>query len=120
MIKKIDRNLARKKKAYRGRRKISGTSERPRMSLYKGSNLYVQIIDDESGKTLASSSSICKGMKEKCLRANKESAKIIGEDIAKKALAKGIKKVVFDRSGYEYTGVVAELADSARKAGLEF
>ena len=120
MIKKIDRNFVRRTKAHRVRKKVSGTAERPRMSVYKGANLYVQIIDDENGKTLVSSSSICNDLKSKCLRANKESAKIIGADVAEKALANGIKKIVFDRSGYQYSGVIKELADSARAAGLEF
>lgn len=120
MIKKIDRNIVRRKRAYRVRDKVSGTAERPRMCVYKGANLYAQIVDDNAGRTLVSSSSISRELKDKKLSANKESARIIGEEIAKKALGVGIKKVVFDRSGYAYSGVVAELADAARKAGLEF
>lgn len=120
MIKNISRNLLRKSRAYRIRKKLSGTSERPRMSVYKGANLYVQIIDDTTGKTLVSSSSIDKSFKDKKLSSNKESAKIIGADVAKKALEKGITKVVFDRSGYAYSGVIAELAEAARRSGLEF
>lgn len=120
MGKKNNRNEIRKKRSLRIRKKISGTSDRPRMTVYKGTNLYVQIIDDSQGKTLASSSSICKELKSQNLTSNKTSATIIGEDIAKKALKIGVKKVVFDRNGYLYTGVVSELADSARKNGLEF
>ena len=120
MINKISRNVLRKRKSFRGRKKIFGTPERPRMSVYKGSNLYVQIIDDKNEITLVSSSSIDKALKGQKLSSNLASAKVIGADIAKKAIAKGIKKIVFDKSGYMYTGVIAALADAAREAGLEF
>jgi large subunit ribosomal protein L18 len=120
MIKQVSRNLLRRIRAFRIRKKLSGTSDRPRLSVYKGTNLYVQIIDDSKGLTLASSSSIAKDLKGQKLSSNKESAKIIGADIAKKALAKGINKIVFDRSGYAYCGVIEEIAKAARENGLEF
>lgn len=120
MVKHIDRNKLRKKRSYRIKSKIRGSSEIPRMTVYRGANLYVQLIDDEKGITLVSSSTIDKKLKKKDLKANIESAKIVGKDIASKALKLGIKKVVFDRNGYIYTGVIAQLADTARENGLEF
>lgn len=120
MIKKVDRNLARIKKHRSIRTKISGTPERPRLTVFRSlTNIFVQIIDDTTGRTLVSASTIEKGNKvEK--GANLEAAKLIGARIAKKALDAGITKVVFDRSGYIYTGRIKALADAAREAGLEF
>lgn len=119
MIKKVDRNLARVKKHRSIRAKISGTPERPRLTVYRSlKNIFVQIIDDTTGRTLVSASTIEKD--NKIANANLETAKIIGKRIAEKAQAAGIKKVVFDRSGYIYTGRIKALADAAREAGLEF
>ena len=120
MIKKLDRNKLRQKKHKSIRKKIVGTAERPRLSVYRSlKNIFVQIIDDNAGKTLVSASTIEKGSKTEN-GSNIEAAKKVGEAIAKKALDKGIDTVVFDRSGYVYTGRVKALADAAREAGLKF
>jgi len=120
VIKKLDRNKLREKKHRSIRRKIVGTAERPRLSVYRSlKNIFVQIIDDNAGKTLVSASTIEKGSKTEN-GSNIEAAKKVGEAIAKKALDKGIDTVVFDRSGYVYTGRVKALADAAREAGLKF
>ena len=119
MIKKIDRKEERTRRHARIRRKISGTPERPRLCVYRSNtNLYVQIIDDVAGNTIVSASTLDKEVKTK--HANKEAAKEVGALIAKKALEKNIKEVVFDRGGYIYHGVVKQLAESAREGGLEF
>lgn len=122
MIKKIDKNSVRKAKQRRIRNKLSGTSECPRLNVYRSlTNIYAQVIDDEKGVTLASSSTVEKSIAEQMSGKTKsEQAFIVGEDVAKKALKKGVKKVVFDRAGYLYTGRVAKLAEGARNAGLEF
>ncbi|CAM3554896.1 50S ribosomal protein L18 [Pseudostreptobacillus hongkongensis] len=120
MIKKVDRNLARVRKHKSIRSKISGTAERPRLTVFRSlNNIFTQIIDDTTGKTLVSASTIEKGNKVEN-GSNLEAAKLIGTRIAEKAKAAGITKVVFDRSGYIYTGRVKALADAAREAGLEF
>ena len=119
MIKKTDRKFERNRRHIRVRRKISGTSERPRLCVYKSnSNIYAQIIDDVAGNTLAQASTLDKEIKTK--HANKEAAKEVGTLIAKRATEKNIKSIVFDRSGYIYHGVVKELAEAAREGGLEF
>ncbi len=119
MITKIDRKAERDRRHLRVRRKVSGTAEAPRLCVYRSnSNLYVQIIDDVAGKTLAQASTLDKEVKTK--HANKEAAKEVGALIAKRAGEKKIKSVVFDRGGYIYHGVVQELADAAREGGLEF
>ena len=120
MIKKLDRNKLREKKHRSIRRKIVGTAERPRLSVYRSlKNIFVQIIDDNTGTTLVSASTIEKNAKVQS-GGNVEAAKKVGEAIAKKALEKGISNVVFDRGGYIYTGRVKALADAAREAGLKF
>lgn len=119
MISKIDRKATRQRRHLRVRRKISGTAECPRLCVYRSNtNLYAQIIDDVAGNTIVSASTLDKDVKIK--RANKEAAKEIGTLIAKKAAEKNIKTVVFDRGGYIYHGVIKELAEAAREAGLEF
>lgn len=119
MIKKIDRKLERERRHIRVRNKISGTAMRPRLCVYRSnSNLYVQIVDDVAGNTLAQASTLDKEVKTK--HANKEAAKEVGALIAKRASEKKIKEVVFDRGGYIYHGVVKELAEAARENGLEF
>ena len=119
MVKKTDRKMERTRRHLRVRRKISGTSERPRLCVYRSNtNLYVQVIDDVAGKTLVSASTLDKEVKTKY--ANKEAAKEVGALIAKRALEKNIKDVVFDRGGYIYHGVVKELAEAARNGGLNF
>jgi len=119
MISKIDRKATRKRRHLRVRNKISGTAECPRLCVYRSNtNLYAQIIDDVAGNTIVSASTLDKDVKTK--HANKEAAKEVGALIAKKAIEKNIKTVVFDRGGYIYHGVVKELAEAAREAGLEF
>ena len=114
MTTKIERRV---KIKYSVRNKISGTTERPRMSVFRSNKqIYVQIIDDLSGKTLAAAYSL--GMAEKV--AKKEQAAKVGEMIAKKAQEAGITTVVFDRNGYLYHGRVKEVADAARNGGLKF
>ena len=119
MVKKTDRKAERQRRHVRVRRKISGTAECPRLCVFRSnSNLYVQVIDDAKGNTLAQASTLDKEVKTK--HSNKEAAKEVGALIAKRALEKNIKTVVFDRGGYIYHGVVKELADAAREGGLEF
>ena len=119
MVKKTDRKMERTRRHIRVRRKISGTSERPRLCVYRSnSNLYVQIIDDVAQKTLVQASTLDKEVKTK--HSNKEAAKEVGALIAKRALDKKIETVVFDRGGYIYHGVVKELAEAAREGGLKF
>ena len=119
MITKIDRKAERQRRHVRVRRKISGTAECPRLCVFRSnSNLYVQVIDDVKGVTLTQASTIDKEVKTK--HANKEAAKEVGALIAKRAKEKKIVDVVFDRSGYQYHGVVKELAESARQGGLNF
>ena len=119
MITKTDRKAERQRRHVRVRRKISGTAECPRLCVFRSnSNLYVQVIDDVKGNTLATASTLDKEVKTK--HSNKEAAKEVGALIAKRALEKNIKTVVFDRGGYIYHGVVKELADAAREGGLEF
>ena len=119
MVKKTDRKAERVRRHARVRRKISGTAECPRLSVFRSnSNLYVQVIDDTKGITLVQASTLDKEVKTK--HSNKEAAKEVGALIAKRAIEKNIKTVVFDRGGYIYHGVVKELADAAREGGLEF
>ena len=114
MVNKIEKRLKIKRRI---RGKISGTGERPRMSVFRSNKqIYVQIIDDLSGKTLVSASSL--GMTDKVTK--KEEAAKVGELVAQKAKDAGITTVVFDRNGYLYHGRVKELADAARKGGLKF
>ncbi len=120
MINKKSSNKARQKRHGRLRQKLSGTAERPRLNVFRGNkNIYAQIIDDTTGNTLVSASSLDKELG-LSYGGNKDAAKAVGEAIAKKAIEKGIKEVVFDRGGYIYHGRVAELAQGARDGGLEF
>lgn len=122
MISKIDKNTVRKVRHGRMRRHVAGTQDRPRLNVYRSlNNIYAQIINDEVGNTLVSASTLdaeIKGTLEG--KSKKEAASMVGELLGKRALDKGIKKVVFDRGGYLYTGRVAEIASGARKAGLDF
>ena len=122
MIKKIDKNQERLNRHKRVRRKLSGTEARPRLCVYRSlSQIYAQIIDDENQKTLVSASTLEKEIKQLCQGKSKsEQAKIVGQEIAKRALKKKINEVVFDRGGYIYIGRVQALADGAREAGLKF
>ena len=119
MVKKTNRKAERVRRHIRVRRKISGTSECPRLCVFRSnSNIYVQIIDDVKQTTLVAASALDKEVKTK--HSNVEAAKEVGALIAKRALEKNIKTVVFDRGGYVYHGVVKALADAAREGGLEF
>ena len=119
MVSKTDRKFERDRRHKRVRTKISGTTECPRLCMFRSNKgIYAQIIDDVKGITLVSASTLDKEVKTK--RANKEAAKEVGTLIAKRAVDKKITNVVFDRSGYLYHGVVKELADSAREGGLKF
>lgn len=119
MITKIDRKAERSRRHARVRRKVSGTPECPRLAVTRSNkNIIAQIIDDTKGVTLAYVSTMDKEIKTKA--ANKEAAKEIGAAIAKKALDKKIKTVVFDRGGFVYHGVIKEVAEAAREAGLDF
>jgi len=122
MIKKPDKNNIRLRKHVRVRKKIKGTTERPRLNVFRSlNNIYAQIIDDISGNTLVSASTLDESLKGKIKSGgNREAAKEVGTLIGKKALEKGIKTVVFDRGGYLYHGRIKELAEAAREAGLEF
>ena len=119
MVKKTNRNAERLRRNARVRRKISGTAECPRLCVFRSNNnIYVQVIDDVKGTTLAQASTLDKEVKTK--HANKEADKEVGALIAKRALEKNIETVVFDRGGYIYHGVVKELAEAAREGGLKF
>ena len=118
MISKESKNVSRLRRHARVRRKISGTSETPRLCVYRSNkNIEAQIIDDVKGVTLVSSSSMALKLEN---GSNVEAAAAVGKDIATKAIAAKIKNVVFDRSGYVYHGRVKALAEAAREAGLEF
>jgi len=119
MITKVNRKENRQKRHMKVRNKISGTAERPRLCVFRSNqNVYTQIIDDTAGVTLVSASTLDKEVKTK--HANMEAAKEVGALIAKRALEKNIKEVVFDRGGYIYHGVVKEVAEAAREGGLVF
>jgi large subunit ribosomal protein L18 len=116
MITETKRNAIRQRIHARIRAKLSGTGERPRLNVYRSLNhIYAQVIDDQTGQTLVSASSL-----KLKTGGNIASAKEIGKAVAEKAVEKGIKKVVFDRGGYLYHGRIKALADAAREAGLEF
>jgi large subunit ribosomal protein L18 len=108
---------ARVARSIRVRAKIHGTAERPRLAVYKSAHhVYVQVVDDDKGFTLVSASSLADEIKGK----GKERAAAVGKLVAERAVEKGLKSVVFDRSSYQYHGVIKELADAARAAGLQF
>jgi large subunit ribosomal protein L18 len=118
MITQTKRNAIRQRIHQRIRRKLSGTTERPRLNVYRSlSHIYAQVIDDQTGQTLVSASTLALKLK---TGGNIASAKEIGKAVAEEAVKKGIKKVVFDRGGYLYHGRIKALADAAREAGLEF
>ena len=120
LLNRVDKNAKRQKRHLRARQYIFGTAERPRLNVYRSlANIYAQVINDETGETIVSASTVEKDIKEN-YGGNIEAAKAVGEANAKKALEKGIKVVVFDRGGYLYHGRVAALATAAREAGLEF
>lgn len=122
MFKKVDRQAVRERKHLSIRNKISGTAEKPRLSVYRSNtNIFAQLIDDVNGVTLVSASTIDKEIKASIVNGgNIEAAKAVGKLIAERAVSKNIKDVVFDRSGYIYTGRVSALAEAARESGLNF
>lgn len=122
MIRKSNKNQNRLKKHARIRATLSGTAKKPRLNVYRSTmQIYAQLIDDEKAVTLVSSSSVEKGLASKMEGKTKnEKAFIVGNEIGKKAIKKGISEVVFDRGGYIYTGRVQKLAEGARSAGLTF
>ena len=122
MVSKVSRQDVRAKKHDRIRNRFKGTAERPRLAVFRStSHMSAQIIDDVEGKTLVSASTMEKEIKSELEQTdNVEAAAYVGTVIAKRALEKGIKEVVFDRGGFIYQGKVATLADAAREAGLEF
>ncbi len=118
----VQRKEPRKKRHIRVRKKVTGTTERTRLNVFRSTkHIYAQVIDDSSGKTIVSASSLDKELKGKVKSGgNIDSAKIVGQLVAKRAVGKGIETVVFDRGGYLYHGRIKALADSAREAGLKF
>lgn len=122
MFKKDSKSINRLKKHYRMRKDINGTSDRPRLAVFRSNeHMYAQIIDDTNGCTLCAASTTEKELKASLKStSNIEAAKAVGELIAKRALDKDIKEVVFDRGGFLYHGKIQALADAAREAGLQF
>lgn len=122
MVSKKSRSEVRAKKHYRIRNRFSGTAQKPRLAVFRSNNhMYAQIIDDTVGNTLVSASTLQEDVNAGLAKTNNvEAASKVGEVIAKRALEKGIKSVVFDRGGFIYQGKVKALAEAAREAGLEF
>ncbi|HBQ27976.1 MAG TPA: 50S ribosomal protein L18 [Desulfotomaculum sp.] len=122
MFKKVNHNMLRKKRHLRVRKKVFGTTGRPRLNVYRSlKHIYAQVIDDTKGVTLASASSLSLELKAgRQKKNNKETAFLVGRLIAQKAREKGLNKVVFDRGGYIFHGRIKALADAAREGGLEF
>lgn len=122
MLKKVDRNIGRHRRHLRVRKRVTGSPERPRLSVFRSlKHIYAQIIEDTEGRTLVSASSLDPELRGKLKHGgNVEAARMVGELLARRAVEKGIKAVVFDRGGYLYHGRVRALAEGAREAGLEF
>jgi large subunit ribosomal protein L18 len=118
MIIKTERNQIRSRVHFRIRQKLSGTAERPRLNVFRSLNhIYAQVVDDLKGETIASASTLAGKING---GGNVAAAKEVGKLVAEQAIAKGVKKVVFDRGGYLYHGRIKALADAAREAGLDF
>ena len=122
MINKESRSEVRAKKHLKIRNRFSGTAERPRLAVFRSNNhMYAQVIDDSEGKTLVAASTVEKAVKSELEKTNDvDAAAYVGKVIAERAIAAGIKEVVFDRGGFIYQGKIKALADAAREAGLEF
>lgn len=122
MVNKQSKSELRIKKHQRLRNRFSGTAERPRLAVFRSNNhMYAQIIDDTVGRTLVAASTVEKAVKSELEHTNDtDAASFVGKLVAKRAIEKGIEKVVFDRGGFLYQGKVAALADAAREAGLQF
>jgi large subunit ribosomal protein L18 len=119
---KNSRSIARVRRHVRVRKNLAGTTERPRLNVFRSlSGIYAQVIDDQTGRTLISASSVDRDLREKLKGMKKsEQAKLIGQTLAERAKSKGIEAVVFDRGGYRYIGRVKAFADGAREGGLQF
>ena len=122
MYTRIDRNALRQRRHLRSRRRLSGVSDRPRLSVYRSlKQIYAQVIDDANGRTLVAASTRDPEVRDRVAGKKKvEAATIVGEVLAKRALAKGVNAVVFDRAGYLFHGRIRALAEGARAAGLRF
>ncbi len=117
----MNRVTGRARRAARVRKKVSGTPERPRLSVFRSNrHIYVQVIDDVAGRTLAAASTLDTEVGEAKPGSKREAATAVGALVARRALDKGVTQVVFDRAGYRYHGRVASLAEAAREAGLKF
>lgn len=118
----VKSRVARKRRQRRIRMKVSGTAERPRLNVFRSlEHIYVQVIDDEAGKTLVSASTLDKNLVSDLEGKNKkERAELVGKAVAQRAIAAGVTTVIFDRGGYKYHGRVKALADGAREGGLKF
>lgn len=118
----VNRAVSRQRRHARVRAKVHGTTDRPRLNVYRSlEHIYAQVIDDTTGSTLASASTVDQDLRGDLVSLNKiDQAKAVGKAVAERAKAKGITKVVFDRGGYPYHGRVKALADSSREGGLEF
>lgn len=121
-VRKISRSEHRQRIHRRVRQRVQGTPQRPRLSVFRSiAQIYAQVIDDATGRTLVAASSLDKDTRQQTMRgANVAAAKVVGKAIAERAQAAGIQQVVFDRGGYKYHGRVKALADAAREAGLKF
>jgi large subunit ribosomal protein L18 len=116
-----DKQTARTRRHYRVRKKVSGTAERPRLAVFRSNkHISAQVIDDRSGRTLASASTVERDLRQGGPTSNKDAASTVGRMVAERAKAAGVSQVVFDRGGFLYHGRVAAVADAARGAGLEF
>jgi large subunit ribosomal protein L18 len=116
-----DKQTARSRRHFRVRKKVAGTADRPRLAVFRSNkHISAQVIDDRSGRTLASASTVEKSVRDAGGTGNKSAATTVGRLVAERAKAAGVEKVVFDRGGFQYHGRVAAVADAAREAGLEF
>jgi large subunit ribosomal protein L18 len=117
----LNKEAARKRRKIRIRKKVNGTAERPRLVIFRSNaHLYVQLVDDVAGNTVAAASTLALNRAGGALKSNKDSAVKVGQEIARLAKEKNIEAVVFDRNGYIYHGRIKALADGAREAGLKF
>jgi large subunit ribosomal protein L18 len=116
-----DKQTAKTRRHHRVRKKVTGTAERPRLAVFRSNkHISAQVIDDRSGRTLASASTVEKDLRQTGTTSNKTAASTVGRKVAERAKAAGVSRVVFDRGGFLYHGRVAAVADAAREAGLEF
>ena len=121
-MKKLETSIRRERRHRRVRAKVAGTSERPRLNVFRSNrHIFAQLIDDSRGNTLAAASTLDAGVRAKATELKKrDEAKAVGKLLAQRAIEKGLKQVVFDRGGYQYHGRIKSLAEGAREGGLEF